>query len=191
MPTQSRNAGALVGGATLIALGLLALFSQVFKGFSFWGTFWPFIIIGFGGLFFAGMVASGRSGGPLAIPGTIIASIGLMLFIQNLTGHFESWAYGWTVILFSVGLGIYIMGWWSGEPEQRRSGGKVMRIGLIMFLIFGAFFEGLIFRSLAFSNYIVPVMLIALGLYLVIQRSGLIAPRKDENQPASELPEEK
>ena len=32
------------------------------------------------------------------------------MFLQNLTGYWESWSYSWTVILVLVGLGIFIMG---------------------------------------------------------------------------------
>ncbi len=79
-----RNSGTLVAGAILIALGLLSLFGQLFRGFPFWSYLWPFIIIGFGGLFFVGMFAGGKSMAGLAIPGTIIAGIGVMMFFQNL-----------------------------------------------------------------------------------------------------------
>lgn len=191
MENKPRNPGSLVGGILLIVLGLLALFSQIFDRLDFWGNLWPFIIIGIGGMFFAGMVAGGKSTAGLAIPGTIIGMIGLMLFVQNLTGHFESWAYGWTVIVFSVGLGIYIMGWWGGDASQRKSGAGVMRVGLFMLIIFGAFFEGLIFRSFSFSDFIFPVALILFGLYLIIKRSGLLSSRKDASLTSTEISEEK
>lgn len=191
MENKSRNAGSLIGGAMLIGLGLLALVSEIFGRSNFWGTFWPFIIIGVGGAFFAGMVLGGKSTAALAIPGTIITGIGLMLFFQNLTGHFESWSYGWTVIVFSVGLGIFIMGLWSGDASQRRGGRDVMRVGATLFVIFAAFFEGLIFRSFGFSEYILPAALIVLGLYLVIKRSGLFSSRKDESLISNKISEEK
>lgn len=191
MENKNRNAGTLIGGAILISLGLLALVSEIFGRLNFWGTFWPFIIIGIGGLFFAGMVLGGKGTAPLAIPGTIIAGIGLMLFLQNLTSRFESWAYGWTVIVFLVGLGIYIMGVWSGDPGPRRGGAGVMRVGIVLFIIFGAFFEGLIFRSFGFSGYIFPIALILLGLYLVFKRSGLFPSRKEESLTSTDISEEK
>lgn len=191
MENKPRNAGSLVGGAILIGFGLLALVSEIFGRLDFWSAFWPFIIIGIGAMFFAGMILGGKSTAALAIPGTIIGGIGLMLFIQNLTGHFESWAYGWTVIVFSVGLGIYLMGLWSGDASQRQGGTGVMRVGAILFLIFGAFFEGLIFRSFGFSEYLFPVALILFGLYLVLKRSGLFSSRKGESLPTTEISEEK
>ncbi|MBM3124914.1 MAG: hypothetical protein FJZ87_07530, partial [Chloroflexi bacterium] len=119
MENTPRNTGSLVGGALLILFGGLALLAQLFRGFDFWDAFWPFIVIGVGLMFFVGMVAGGKSTGGLAVPGSIITVIGLMLFVQNLTDHWESWAYGWAVIVMAVGLGIFIMGLWTGEPESK------------------------------------------------------------------------
>jgi len=177
--SSQRNTGSLVGGSLLIIFGILALFGKIFQNFDFWGTFWPFFIIGVGLLFFVGMFAGGRSVSGLAIPGTIITTIGLMLFYQNITNHWESWSYGWTVILMSVGVGIFIMGIWGQNNTQRAAGLRVLRIGLIMFVIFGAFFE-LIFTSgmpFGLRSIIFPAALILLGLYLVFMRSGLLPGR--------------
>jgi hypothetical protein len=174
--SSSRNAGPLVGGALLIAFGVLTLLGQVFQGLDFWGSFWPFIIIAFGALFFVAMLAGGRSLSGLAIPGSIFTAIGLMLLYQNLTGHWESWSYGWTIILMAVGLGIFMMGAWGANANQRRSGLQVLRLGTVLFVIFGAFFE-LIFNANqppSIRSIFFPSALIVLGLYLLISRSGLI-----------------
>jgi hypothetical protein len=182
--SSSRNTGPLVGGALLIAFGVLTLLGQVFQGLDFWGTFWPFIIIAFGALFFVAMLASGRSLSGLAIPGSIFTVIGLMLLYQSLTGHWESWSYGWTVILMSIGLGIFIMGVWGANPNQRRSGLQLLRLGMILFVIFGAFFE-LIFNTnqpLSIRSVFFPSALILLGLYLLVSRSGLIKTTADSDQ---------
>jgi hypothetical protein len=191
---SKRNSGALVAGAILIAIGLLSLFGQLFSGFSFWSYLWPLMIIGIGGMFFIGMFAGGKSAAGLAIPGSILTCIGLMMFFQNLANHWESWAYGWTIILFSVGLGIFIMGLYTEDAQRRQSGLRVMRTGAILFIIFAGFFEGLIFsafRGNGIQPYIFPILLILLGAYLVIARSGLLSSRRSEtnDQPAN-LPEE-
>ena len=180
--SSQRNVGSLVGGALLIIFGALALLGKIFWNIDFWGTFWPFFIIGFGLLFFVGMFAGGRSVSGLAIPGSIITTIGLMLFYQNLTNHWESWSYGWTVILMAVGVGIFIMGAWGQNQSQRAAGLRVLRIGLIMFIIFGAFFE-LVFtagRPFGLRSIVFPVALILLGLYLVLTRSGLLPGRSEK-----------
>ena len=187
MQNQPQRIVSLIGGIALISLGALALLAQVFERFDFWGTFWPFIIIGLGALFFIGMVTGGKSAAGLAIPGSIITGIGLMLFVQNLTGHWESWAYSWTFIIMFVGMGIYIMGLWSGEASQRKSGLDVARVGLTMFIIFGVFFEGLIFKSFGLSEYILPVALILVGLYLIVRRVRLFPTKKAED-PSNNTP---
>jgi hypothetical protein len=185
MSTNRSNVGALVFGSLLIVLGLLTLAGQIFRGFDFWGMIWPFFVIGFGALFFVAMFASGKSAAGLAIPGSIFTAIGLMLFLQNLFGHWESWAYGWTVILIAVGAGIFIMGWYTDNPGQRQSGTGVMKIGAILFVVFGGFFE-MIFNSFSFSKFIFPVALILVGAYLVLARAGVFPGRRTmPDEPAS------
>ena len=169
MQTNRSNAGGLIAGAILIAFGLLALAGQLFRNIDF-GFLWPFAIIGFGALFFVAMFAGGKGAAAFAVPGSIISGIGLILLFQNITGHWESMSYFWALILMFVGTGIYIMGWYGGDTTQRNAGARVMKIGFILFLIFGAFFE-MIFSS--FGNLVFPVLLILLGAYLVVSRSGL------------------
>jgi hypothetical protein len=185
--SSKRNIGSLVGGSLLIFFGILALVGKVFQTFNFWEILWPFFIIGIGALFFVGMFAGGRSVSGLAIPGSIITTIGLMLFYQNITDHWESWAYGWTVILMSVGLGIFIMGKYGQNESQRSAGLRVLRLGLIMFVIFGAFFELIFTSGMSFGlrSIIFPAGLILLGLYLVLSRSGLFPGRSEETSSAS------
>jgi hypothetical protein len=182
MQTNRSNVGALIGGALLIGFGLLSLVSRVFVNLD-WGFLWPFIIIGLGALFFIAMFAIGKGGAAFAIPGSIVGGIGLVLLFQNITRHWESMSYFWTLIILFVGLGIYIMGWYGEDDNQRRSGAKLMRVGFILFVIFGAFFE-MIFSS--FNSLIFPILLILLGLYLVLARSGLF--RKNEGSNDNPVP---
>jgi len=192
--SNKRISGSLVVGIILIALGLLSLIGQIFRGFPFMSYLWPFIIIGFGGLFFVGMLAGGKSMAGLAIPGSIISGLGLMMFIQNLTGYWQSWAYSWTIILVLVGLGIFIMGLYTEDLQRRQAGLRVMKIGAILFIIFGGFFELVLnaFRPYGIQQYIFPVLLVVLGIYLVVVRSGLLSSRHgDANNPTINLSEEK
>ncbi len=174
MITQRSNVGGLVGGSILIGLGVLFLLAQFFN-FTAWHSLWPFIVIGVGGLFFVGMLVGGKSAAGLAIPGSIIGVIGLTLLYQNLTGHWNSWSYGWTIILMSVGLGILIAGYWGDNAHQRQSGWRVLRVGFVLFVIFGALFE-LVFSGFGRTGLrqaFFPVLLILVGLYLVFKRTGL------------------
>src|SRR5687768_3691667 len=184
MQTNRSNAGTLIAGAVLIAFGLLALARNFFPIFD-WGSIWPVAIIAFGALFFVAMVAGGKQAAGFAIPGSIISGVGLVLLIQNITGHWESMSYFWTLIILFVGFGIYLMGRQSGDEKQKQSGWSVMRVGFILFIIFGAFFE-MIFSS--FGNMIFPILLILLGAYLVLSRSGLLGSHKVSELPKDSIP---
>ena len=180
MQTNRSNTGALIGGLILIAFGLLSLAGQVFRNLD-WGFLWPFMVIGIGAMFFVAMLAGGKQAAAFAIPGSIVGGVGLVLLFQNIFKHWESMAYFWTLIIMFVGTGIYIMGLYGGDVNQKHSGLRVMKVGLILFIIFGAFFE-MIFSS--FSNMLFPILLIVLGAYLVVTRSGLIGTKKpDSGEP--------
>ena len=172
----NRNTGGLIGGAVLIAIGLLSLASRIFDNFN-WGFFWPFIVIGVGAIFFVAMFAGGKQTAAFAIPGSIIGGIGLVLLFQNIFQRWESMSYFWTFIVIFVGLGIYIMGLYGGDEGQKQSGWRVMKVGIVLFVAFGAFFEILIFSS--FNNLIFPILLILLGMYLVLSRTGLFGKREN------------
>jgi hypothetical protein len=172
--SRSARAGSLVTGVILIGLGVLFLLGQLFN-FNAWRFLWPFTVIAFGALFFVGMVVGGRTAGALAIPGSIISMIGLTLLYQNLTRHWESWAYGWTLIVIAVGVGIFIMGLWSGEERHRQSGLRVAAVGFVLFVIFGSFFElgAALFGARGAGQLVFPLLLIGVGVYLLIARAGL------------------
>jgi hypothetical protein len=188
MKTDRSNAAALIGGTLLIAFGVLSLAGQLFRNVVNWAYLWPMTVIFLGALFFAGMFLGGRQFSGLAIPGSIIGGIGLMLLYQNLTSHWESWSYGWTLIIMFVGVGIYIAGLYGNEERQKRAGASVMRTGFILFVIFGAFFE-MVFsvnRSLGFRGLLFPSLLILLGAYLIVRRLGLLG--KSESEKPETLP---
>ncbi len=180
----NRNAGGLIAGAVLIAVGLLSLAGRIFESFN-WGFVWPFIVIGVGAIFFVAMVSGGKQTAAFAIPGSIIGGIGLILLFQNIFKHWESMSYFWTFIIIFVGLGIYIMGLYGGDEGQKQSGWRVMKVGFILFVIFGAFFEILIFSS--FNNLVFPILLILLGVYLVVARTGLLGKRKTEETKSDDV----
>lgn len=194
MDTHRRTNGPLVAGTLLIAFGLLALLSQVFRDMVNWSYIWPVVIIIFGALFFAGMFIGGRHVSGLAVPGTIIAGIGLILLYQSVTSNWETWSYAWTLIVLFVGLGIFLMGLYGRDDGQRRAGLRVMRIGFILFVIFGAFFEMLFSadRAHGFRGVLFPALMILLGLYLVVRRLGLLGRRDAEviEPPTPPMPPE-
>ena len=116
-----------------------------------------------------------------------------MMLFQNLAHHWESWAYGWTVILISVGLGIFIMGVYTENARRRQGGIRVMKVGAILFIIFGGFFELIFtaFRPYGVQQYIFPALLVLLGVYLIVVRSGFLPVNRADSNNQSINSEEK
>lgn len=166
----SRGGANLILGAVLIGLGLLFLVVQI-PGVRLGYYLWPFFVIVPGLAFFVGMVLGGRGAGGLAVPGSIVTTVGLILLYQNYTNHWESWAYAWALITVAAGVGVMINGTWSYRPALVVQGRRVATVGLALFLVFGAFFEVLIFRGLiGYAQWVWPVLLIGLGLFLLLRR---------------------
>lgn len=182
MQTNRSNIGALIGGAIMIVFGLLSLTGQLFHALD-WDFFWPLILIGFGALLFVMMFAGGKESTALAIPGSIVTGVGLILLFQSITHHWVSMSYFWILIILFVGTGIYVMGWRADEEAQKQSGAKLMKIGLILFVVFGMFFEMLFSSD---NNILFPAFLVVLGAYLVLSRAGLLGKKK--NNPTNTLP---
>ncbi|MBN2256658.1 MAG: DUF2807 domain-containing protein, partial [Anaerolineaceae bacterium] len=75
-------------------------------------------------------------------------------------------------IPFSVGVGMWIFGSFSDLDELRRSGRHVANTGLVLFIVFGVFFELLIGISgtSRTDNLLWPMALVVLGIYLLFSR---------------------
>ena len=169
---RTRSLVFLLIGAALIGLGALFLLGSVFQ-INIWGWLWPFFIIGPGLLFFVGMVALGKTGAPLAVPGSIVTTVGLILFIQNVTGLWATWAYAWALIFpTAVGIGVAISGLWSDDSNAVRVGSGMAGIGLAILLFLAFFFEIILnlngLRSGAVGAILIPVLIIGAGAALLI-----------------------
>ena len=157
-----------VGGAVLIAIGVAIFFRRTFH-IDFPGFAWPFFIIGPGLAFFVAMFFGGRGAGSLAIPGSVITTIGLILLGQSLFDYFESWAYIWALIPTAAGVGLIIAGLWDGKPKMISAGTQAASSGLVMLLIFGTFFELFIFHGAGIAAYAWPIVLISIGAFQLVR----------------------
>jgi hypothetical protein len=168
---ERRNPWGIWGGIVLVGLGLVILLGQLLN-VNFWGFIWPFFIIAVGAMFFIGMATGGRGAGALAIPGSIIVTIGLILFVQNTFDIWATWAYAWGLIITGVGVGLLIFGSWSSLQDVRRAGRAVVIIGLVLFFTFGILFElGAALLNLRSPGGLFwPVLLILVGLYILVAR---------------------
>jgi LiaI-LiaF-like transmembrane region len=169
MNNSTSNIGGKIGGLILIGVGLLALLGQ-FLRFDVWHYLWPLFFVGLGLLFFVGMFVGGKEAGGLAIPGTILTTLGLLFTYQNLFNHWESWAYAWALVApTSVGVGLLIFARWSDKPNLYQPGKALITIGLIFFVVMGAFFELMLAWSGAVTpgRFLWPLLLIVLGVVLL------------------------
>lgn len=169
---ETQKTSSLIWGVMLILIGILLFAGQLVSWFN-WGNAWPIFIIGVGMVFFVAMTLGGKSTAGLAIPGSIIATVGAILLVQNTFNVWETWSYAWGLIIVGVGAGVTIQGTWANQPETRREGIKTMRVGLTLFLIFGIMME-FIFSLTGVSGRSVsivwPILLMLLGVLQIIVR---------------------
>ncbi len=161
---SGRKAGAIV----LIGLGAFFLLAQlgVFS-FDLMGFLWPFFVILPGLAFLYPAMKGGTDTAPLAIPGAIITGTGGILLYQNVTGHWESWAYIWALYPVFLGLGMVLMARRQGDRKADATGRGFVRWGLIAFLVMGGIFELFVFNRLGIGRYLIPLALILLGLWMM------------------------
>ncbi len=167
-PDMSRN----TGGYILIGLGVLFLAAQIFN-FSFMGTLWPLIIVAVGLPFLYSAFTGGSNNAGLIFPGAIISGTGAILLYQNITNHWESWAYVWTLYPVFIGASLIFLGQRTGKDEPYRAGQGMVRWGITAFVGFWALFELVIFGGdRIFGNLLLPVILIGAGLLLLFRRNS-------------------
>jgi hypothetical protein len=155
-------------GLLLIGLGALFLVGRYIGGFA-----WPLFVIVPGVALLVWAFAGGASTSGLAIPGSIVTTVGLILYLQNATSSFHSWAYAWGLVVASEGAGRYLTGMLQGDVAQQQSGTRTAASGLALFAAFGLFFELLIFGGLRgtwLGEWGVPLALILAGTYLIYRR---------------------
>ncbi len=168
---HERNTKAL--GLLLLIVGIWILAGR-FIHINFDAWLWPFWVIVPGGLLMAlGLRTSEQGNDGLVTFGSIVAVTGIILFVQNITNQWQSWAYAWALIFpGSVGFGRYLWGKHSGDRSAVEHGKRTMGTALVMFLVFGFFFEGILgiggFRLGSTSNIVFPVVLIAAGAALFV-----------------------
>ena len=152
----------------LIGLGIFFLIAPSL-GFSFFGTLWPFLIILPGAGFLYAAHTGGKNVSGFAIPGAIITGTGAILFYQNTTGHWASWAYVWALYPVFFGLALKYMGQRTGNQNEIKVGRGFVRYGLMAFAFFAFVFELMLFNG----GRLLPFLLIGAGLFL-LWRGGAV-----------------
>ena len=166
------NFAGLIIGVVLIIIGILAFFGRYII-LPDMDTLWPLVVVVAGAAFFIPLLLGNKSRGGLAIPGSILVTIGVILYIMNRTDSWEAWSYCWALIVCAVGAGNWIKGYTSGAPELQKRGLTTLRTGLILFIVFGVIME-FIFSMSGEAHWggvlLWSILLILVGAYLLVTR---------------------
>lgn len=160
-----QNRSNLALGIILLVIGGWLLVTRQVPSIQEWldaNFTWPMYTIGAGLVVLLIGLITGAPG--MAIPASIIAGIGGILYYQNSTDNFGSWSYMWTLIPGFVGVGTILAGL-LGENTRRNLGHGLRLIvtSTVLFLIFATFFGGLSILG----EYGLPILLILLGVYVL------------------------
>jgi hypothetical protein len=102
----------------------------------------------------------------LAVPGAMMLAMGGLFFLMNLTDHFESMAYAWTLILAAGGAGYGYLKRFDEASNTQAKVHKFVRTMILAFMALAMVFELLIFQSLGAWW---PLLLIGVGAYLYLR----------------------
>jgi len=162
---ESHKRTNIILGVLLILVGGLFLASQFIPGLNLIVTFsWPLIVVAVGvGLLLLGLLIGVPE---MAIPACIVSGIGGILYYQNYSGNWESWAYMWALIPMFVGLGMILSALIGGRPGKvYLEGLETMGVGAVMFVVFGSFFNAF---NAGWTLYL-PLVLVLVGVYILIR----------------------
>jgi hypothetical protein len=163
---DKRNRGRMIFAVILILFGAYLLAMQFFPALRVYGlneSNWPLIVIGAGVLLLILGLLSGNH--DLMIPACIVGGIGGILYWQNMTGDWASWAYAWALIPTFAGVGIFLKNLLDGNLRKAIiAGGAPILIGLAAFFILASFMGVLS----TFGQYW-PLLLVLLGVILLAQ----------------------
>jgi LiaI-LiaF-like transmembrane region len=171
-----RRRSGLVGGIILILLGLGFLAGQL--GLWSWAgpLSWPLILVGIGAAMLIIGLLVGEPG--MAVPACVVAGIGGILYWQNSTGMWETWAYVWTLIPGFVGIGTILTGLFEWKWETIRGGIWLVVISAILFAIFSSIFAPM-FGGKSYLGQWWPLLLILLGVLTLLEAVTRGMRRKD------------
>ncbi len=177
-PTPSRPArtgpapAGIVVGIILVVVGAIVLIGRV-TDVALGASAWPlWLIVPGAAMVIASFAIPPRGGLGLAIPGAMLAMVGIVLWIQSAYNLYASWAYAWALVApTAVGLGMLFYGMARGDGELVRDGLRTTATGIALFFGFALFFEGVIGLSgQRFPNVRenLPYLAIGLGVVLVV-----------------------
>ena len=137
---------------------------------------WPIWVVGTGALILLIGLLVGAPG--MAVPAFIVAGIGGILYYQNATSDWESWAYMWSLIPGFVGLGTVLAGLLGEDTRNNlRHGFNLVVTSIVLFLVFATIFGGLEILGV-YKEYWMAGLLGLLGLWFIVR--GLLRTTRKE-----------
>lgn len=164
MDRQRRGSIAFALILILVGAWLMAVqFVPALQFFTLTERSWPLIIVAFGVAWAVVALVTWLPG--FLAPASIFIGIGGLLYYQNATGDWASWAYAWTLIPGFVGVGVFFAELMQGRFRSAIvGGGWLVIISGTMFLIFASFLGG--------PNWLGPywpLLIILLGVISLVQ----------------------
>lgn len=175
---MAQRRGSIVVALILIVIGawyFAAQFVPQVNAIAYGSNTWPYQIMGVGVLLALIALVAWVPG--LFVPAAIVGGIGGLLYYQNMTGDWASWAYAWTLIPGFVGVGLILAGLFSRRRGEILGGLWNIFSSLILFGIFGWAFGGFRLAGIAW-----PAALILIGLLL------LFRPRRERHSRHIDTP---
>lgn len=168
------NRNNLALGVLLILLGVWFLVTRFVPGLESWVSIhlgWPLFVIGAGVILLLIGLLTGAV--EMAVPACIVGGIGGILYWQNQTGDWASWAYAWALIPGFAGIGSMISGILRGRTASAlREGFGAILFSLALFAVFASFLGGRQY----FGPYW-PLLLILFGVWILLRGLMRSTPR--------------
>jgi hypothetical protein len=115
----------------------------------------------------------------MAVPASIVAGVGGILYYQDQVNDYSSWAYLWTLIPGFVGVGTILAGLLGENTRRNLAGGlRLLVISAVLFLVFATFLGDINFLG----DYGAAILLILLGVFVLVRGMMRSGGSRDETQ---------
>lgn len=167
---EKKNRTQLVLGILLILAAAWLALSQIQPEWASWLQLkfdWPvWVMLAGAALLIIGLLVGNAE---MAVPATIVAGIGGILYYQNTTSDWASWSYMWTLLPGLGGLGNLLSALISGNLRREgRHAINAIFVSVILFAIFASLFGGLTIFG-PYKDYALIGLLFLFGLWLILR----------------------
>jgi MFS family permease len=141
-----------------------------------WDWAWTLFIIAPGAIMLAIGLFGPRESAGLAIPGSIVSTLGGIMLFQSMLDAWATWTYVWPLLPAAVGLGLFLFGLRVGKSDVRRVGSWMLAIGLVVFVVFAFFWEVVLGAGDLLGRdarrAVLPALVIIAGILIVFSSFG-------------------